>query len=186
MRCLGKIGPLATAIVVWLGAGAEAGSIQLHHSRAEVEAADLGFYEREVLLRDLAPQEFDHFHPLGGRLLSDQAVYEKLLEVWKEHPARFEDDHRCVWHVLDGDMIYHELHPHVPSGESPVHSANGYPPGGGNPGIHDNGNPGGGIHSGSVPEPTSAALMASALIVVLLAAAWRRADDSPVRDASAV
>jgi len=190
MRCLGKVGPFATAIIVWLGAGAEAGSIQLHHDRAKIEAADLRFYERQVMLRDLDPQKFDRVHPLGGRLLSSEAVYEKLLREWEEHPGRFEHDHECVWHVLDGDMIYHELHPYVPSVDLPFHSDQGSPPVSGGSGNHDDGGPGGGpgggIHPASVPEPSSAALLVSALVVVLLAAACRRAYGFSVRDATAV
>ncbi|MFI5460807.1 MAG: PEP-CTERM sorting domain-containing protein [Isosphaerales bacterium] len=46
---------------------------------------------------------------------------------------------------------------------------------GGNSGSHDNGGSGGGIHSASVPEPSSVALLISALIMVLLAVARRRA-----------
>jgi hypothetical protein len=112
-------------------------------------------------------------------LLSDQAVYEELLEKWKEHPARFERNHLCLWHLLDGDMLYHMRHPFVPAfvpaGDLPVHSETGNPQGGGESGNHHDEGPGGGIHSTSVPEPSSAALLVSAAILVLLAAAGRRA-----------
>jgi len=175
---LGKAGATAAAIVILLGGGAEAGSLQLRYNAAEIDAA-ISHYEREVILRDWAPEKFDRVHPLAGRMLSDESVYEKLLREWEEHPARFERNHRCLWHVLVGDMLYHEEHPFVPlvvhPGDVPAYSENSNPQGGGNPGNHDNGGSGGGIHSASVPEPSSMALLISGLIAVLLAAACRRA-----------
>jgi hypothetical protein len=180
MRCLGKVGPFAAAVVVLLGAGVEAGSVPIRHDPAQIEAAAIKLYEREVVLRDMDPKAFDRVHRLGGRMLSNESVYERLLREWEEHPARFERDHRCLWHVLRGEMYFHELHPFVP----PLDPPRDWPgprenapqqPGGGDPGNHHDGGPGGGIGSASVPEPSSAALLASALAVVLLAATCRRA-----------
>ena len=180
---------VAGAIIVLFGAGAdaEAGSVRIHErsaEKAEIEAAtNLRFYEREVVLRNMAPKKFDEVHRLGGRMLSDESVYLKLLAEWKEHPARFEHDHRCLWHVLQGDMIYHEMHhpvpPSVPTlvihGGNPVVTEDGRPGGGGSSGCPPGGGSGGGIHTTSVPEPSSAALLLSALVIVVLAAGRRRA-----------
>ena len=180
MHVLGKAARLAAtaAVVLALGSGTNAGSISIHHRTEVAEAADLKDYERAVKLRDMAPQKFDQIHKLAGELLSHESVYETLLHEWQEHPARFERDHRCVWHVLAGDMIYHEMHPYEP----PLVSSSGgpntpnslLPPGGTGPPGSGNPPPGGGLHDASVPEPSAMLLLASGLVIVGLATARSR------------
>jgi hypothetical protein len=173
-----KVGPL-TATLFLMGACAEAGSIHLHQDRAEIEdAADLRFYERQVQLRDWAPAKYDRVHPLGGRLLSEESVYEKLLAEWEAHPARFDHDHPCLWHTLHGDFLYHELHPVIlpslPTGIPPVHDEIAPPIGGGGPPVPPGGGPNPPFHPSAVPEPATGVLMLSGLILVGVAVARRR------------
>jgi hypothetical protein len=168
------------AVLAALCTSVEAGSIHLTHSKAELEAAaDVRLYEQVERMRELAPAKFDHVHPLAGRMLSNERVYEKLLHQWTEHPLRFELAHPCLWHVLHGKMLYrhdHPLFPAVsPSGELPPQAENFFPPDVGDPGNHGQGGSGGGIHSGSVPEPSSAVISLTGLILASLAAARRRA-----------
>jgi hypothetical protein len=176
MRCLARVAPFAPIILLGLGAPAEAGSVHVHHSQARINAIELNDYEKAVRSRDRDPAKFDQIHPLGGQLLSSELVYEKLLAEWKAHPLKFELEHKCLWHVLAGDEIYHEMHPVVPPNPpggitefvipNPPPGNENPPPGGGPP----NDPP-----SGSVPEPSSGILMFSALVVALVAAARRRA-----------
>jgi hypothetical protein len=168
------------AVLVALCTSLEAGSIHFTHSKAQLDAAaDVRIYERVERMRELAPTKFDHIHPLAGRMLSNERVYEKLLRQWEDHPARFELAHPCLWHVLHGKMLYRRDHPLfpavVPSGELPPQVQNYSPPDVGDPGDHGQGGPGGGIHPGSVPEPSSAVISLSGLILASLALARRRA-----------
>jgi PEP-CTERM motif len=179
MRTLGMVAPSAVAAVLWLGGVADAGSVPLHAHAAHISpAAALKFYEHEVMLRDAAPTKFDHVHPLAGRLLASEAVYEELLAKWEAHPARFEHNHACLWRLVYGDLIWHELHP--PSLPT-ITTGNPGPPGPGSPTGNDFPPPPGGndppppLHGAtSVPEPSTGALMASGLALVAIAAARRQ------------
>jgi hypothetical protein len=170
---------IVTALTVWSSVPTEAGSVQIHHSESEIEAANIALYEREVGLRDEHPARFDHKHPLLGQLLSNQAVYEHLLQKFESHPKRFEHYHPFLWRVLDGDWLYHEKHPFEPPISPPPvdippikENGRGDP---GNPG--KNGVPvsGGGPDVASVPEPSTGVLMLSALVAGVLGAVSRRA-----------
>jgi hypothetical protein len=186
MRALGTVAACAAALVVVLSAGAEAGSVPLDHGKPEISPkAALKFYEYVVRLWEAAPVLFDRVHPLAGRLLASERVYEELLEKWESHPARFEHNHECVWRLLYGDLIHHTLHHsplpvpitlgngsppglEYPYGNPPPGGGSGNPPPGGGPG---NPPPGGSLHITSVPEPSAGALMASGLVMVVIAAA---------------
>jgi hypothetical protein len=192
MRALGRVAGCAAAALVVLSSGAEAGSVPLHRRPAEISPeAALKFYEHVKTLWEDAPAKFDRVHPLAGRLLASETVYEALLAKWEAHPARFDHNHECLWRLLYGDMIYHQLHPPTPSPTVTTTVGNGSPPGSETPnggpspggGFPDNPPPGGdgpgnpppGIHTATVPEPSAAALMASGLLLVAIAAARRRA-----------
>jgi hypothetical protein len=177
MRCRGRVGACAAVIAVCCGAHTGAASINYRPSQAELDAINLGKYEREVEAHDRAPVMFDRIHPLGGRLLESEHVYEKLLQQWEAHPARFEFEHRCLWHVLAGDEIWHKTHPPVPPigpiNVNPV-VPNGPPPGD----VFPNTTPGGPDNPDSpapgVPEPSSAIIAFGAVSTALAAAAVRR------------
>ncbi len=177
MHFLGKAAPFAAAIVYGCAAAAQAGSIPIHHARALSEAAAVKIYEHEVALFDRDPQKFDQVHKLGGELLSSESVYEKLLHEWQAHRARFEQDHQCVWRVLEGDMYYHELHPSAPPnlsiGGDPITLGVPGPPGGG-PSDPGGPPPGGGFQTASVPEPSALLLLGLSLALVVLAVAFGR------------
>jgi hypothetical protein len=181
-----KIKSFVAALVVLLGTSVEAGSIHLHRTKAEIEdARDLKFYEHVVSLRNLDPKKFDRVHPLTGRMLTDERVYERLLHEWRTHPIQFELSHRCLWHTLHGEWLWRSEHPFIPAFIPPVetrtHVVSGPPPDSppdGHPGSHDQGGGGGGgggVHDGSVPEPSSWVLALSAVSLASLAAARRRA-----------
>ncbi len=179
MQFLRTAAPCAAVIVGMLSAASNAGSIRPGQERLEHQAvAALHFYEHEVALRNLAPAKFDRVHPLGGRLLASEAVYEKLLKEWEEHPLRFEHNHECVWRVLYGDLIYHRLHAHEALSPPPysdtITTWTSDPTG---PGEHHDPpkTPPAVVIVTSVPEPSTGALVASGLIFVALAAARRRA-----------
>jgi hypothetical protein len=170
--------PTIAVLLGALGTSARGGSIHPDHTKAERQAAaDLKFYERVERLRDRDPARFDRIHPLTGRMLSDERVYEKLLAEWKAHPYCFERAHSCLWHVLDGMMHYrnrHPFHPPVSSiGQIVGHPENGPPPGGETPDTGGGGDSGGGTLHGSVPEPSTAVTSLTAFVLALLGAARR-------------
>jgi hypothetical protein len=171
MHCLRKSASFLAALLMAPCASVDAGSIHLHQSKAELAAADLRFYERVVAMRDLAPEKFDHVHPLAGRMLSDDRVYERLLDQWLAHPRRFELAHPCLWHVLDGYSIYRREHPFI----SAIDTPSGLPirplldPPSVDPPPLDPP-----IPPGGVPEPSSVCLSLTAFILVAAASAVRR------------
>jgi hypothetical protein len=172
--------PCAAAVVALSCSAASAGSVHFHPKPEHLSpAAALKFYEHEVVLRDAAPEKFDRVHPLAGRLLTSEAVYEELLAKWEAHPARFEHNHECLWRLVYGDLIYHEQHPPPSSPSTPPITAitlhDDVPPGPGNPGGNNPWNPPPNeFHGASVPEPSAGVLLGSGLIFVALAAVRRR------------
>jgi hypothetical protein len=176
MRYLRIIVWILAIVSNWVSAPAEACSVQIHFSKSQIEAAHIALYEREEKLWDQNPAPFDLKHPLLGELLSNQGVYDNLLQNWESHPVRFEHQNSFLWRVLDGDMLYHEKHPFEPA-ISPS-TGNVLPlevSGQGNPGNPQGvQKPSGGSDIASVPEPSAGVLMLSAPIAGLLGAASRR------------
>ncbi len=169
--------PWVAAVVFLTCARTEACHVPVHYTKAEIEAADVRLYERDVHSRDLDITRFDHKHPLIGQVLGSQQFYEQELHDWKSHPGLFDHKHPGLSRVLEGDMLYHEKHPF----DSP--SLTGVPPSchTGNPGGTVPtlpGQPGGahpdsGIDTASVPEPASGVLAVAALIVGVFVAVRR-------------
>jgi hypothetical protein len=182
MRSFGKVTPLVVAALFLMCARTKACHVAIHYSKAQIEAADIRLYEKDVHTRDLNTTRFDHKHALLGQILGNQQFYEQELHAWQSHPGLFNHEHPGLSRVLEGDLLYHKKHPFEPptvtspSGSShPDNSGDVVPPGSCQPGggNSDGANPGTGIHTASVPEPASGALALTALIVGLVAASRR-------------
>ncbi len=177
MLSLGKTTPWVAAVVFLTCASTNACHVAVHYSKAQIETADIRFYERNVHTRDLDTALFDHEHVLIGHALGDQQYYEQELHKWEAHPGLFAQEHLCLSRVLEGDMLYHERHPiepatvTIPAVQLPPGTAGGTIPQG--PGQPGGGNAGSGINTASVPEPASGVLALTALIVGLFAAIRR-------------
>ena len=167
-------GLVALALVVLSNDDARGGSVHSPFTKAEVKESRIRLYEHEVNLRDQDPTAFDHKYPVLGQVLSSEAGYDKFLEERTFHHGLLCEHDPFLWRVVDGDILYHKLHPFI----GPPLSPDSGPtltidtlPGAGGP------NPpgsGGTIHSSSVPEPSSWVLMVSGVILALLAVARRR------------
>jgi hypothetical protein len=182
MRILGKVTPWIAAAVFLTCARTKACHVVVHYSKAQIEAADLRLYERDVHTRDLDITRFDQKHPLIGQVLGNQQFYEQELHAWQSHPGRFDHEHPGLSRVLEGDLLYHKKHPYepptltVPSEPSqPGNCGGSVPPGQVQPG---NSNPDTGIHTASVPEPATGVLALTALIIGLVAARRRSRSNS--------
>jgi MYXO-CTERM domain-containing protein len=177
MRNLGKITPWVAAAVFLTCARAKACHVAVRYSEAQIEAADIRLYERDVHTRDLDITRFDHKHPLIGQVLGNQQFFEQELHDWKSHPGLFDREHPGLARVLEGEMLFQKKHPFEPSISTiplgPLYPGNhggAFPPGPGQPG---DGNSDAVIHTASVPEPTSGILALAALIAGLFAAMRR-------------
>ena len=184
MRSLGKITPWVAAALFLLCARAKACHVAVHYSKAEIEAADIRLYKRDVQNRDLDTTRFDEKHPLLGEVLGNQQVFEQEFHDWKSHPYLFNREHPGLSRVLEGDMLYHKKHPFEPSTVTipvevlnPTHTGGPVPPGSVQPA---GGSPGNGIHAGSVPEPASGVMALTALVVGLAAAVKRSRSNTRV------
>jgi hypothetical protein len=177
MRILGKVTPWIAAAVFLTCARTKACHVVVHYSKAQIEAADLRLYERDVHTRDLDITRFDQKHPLIGQVLGNQQFYEQELHAWQSHPGRFDHEHPGLSRVLEGDMLYHKKHPYEPPSltvppelSQPGNSSGCVPLGPGQPG---GSNPDTGTHLASVPEPASGILALTALIVGVVVARRR-------------
>ena len=177
-------GLLAMALIVLSNEGARAGSV--HVTKAEDQAARIRLYEHEVKLRDENPTAFDHKFPTLGKVLASEQGFDEFLAE-RTFPRLLCVHTPFLWRVVDGDILYHRLHPWpsppvVPNGGPPLAPGDlpsGDSPGGGGPGAGEpggSGAPGGGgtVGVNSVPEPSSLALLASGATLALIAAIRRR------------
>jgi MYXO-CTERM domain-containing protein len=177
MRSLGTVTPWIATAVFLTCARTKACPVVVHYSKAQIEAADLRLYERDVHTRDLDITRFDQKHPLIGQVLGNQQFYEQELHAWQSHPAVFDHEHPGLSRVLEGDMLYHKKHPYepptltVPPEVSQPGNCGGCVPSG--PGQPGDSNPDTGIQTASVPEPATGVLALTALIVGLVAARRR-------------
>jgi hypothetical protein len=172
MYSIGKAAPWVAAAVLLTSERTSACCVQVHYTKAQVEAADIRLYERDVKTRGQNVTIFDQKHPLLGQVLGSEQVYEQELSDWKKHPGLFELEHPYLTRVLEGDKLYHEKHPYAPAIEPTASYEPGSPensvptqPGGGNP--DDN------LHGASVPEPGSGVLMLVAALAGLIATGHR-------------
>jgi PEP-CTERM motif len=185
MRRFSPASLLALALFVLSNEQASAGSV--HYTKAEVRAERIVLYEHEMGLYNRDPALFDEQHPVLGRILASEEGFDAFLA--KHTFPRLLCKHTpFLWRVIDGDILYHRLHPFAkpPSVPDTVltppggNTADNTPPGGGDPGGRDpgGGGPGGGsgptIHPASVPEPSSLVLLATAGGLALVAAVRRR------------
>jgi hypothetical protein len=171
-------GLMAAALIALLTEGARAGSVHLDVTKPEVQAARVRLYEHEVDLRDKDPEAFDHKYPVLGKVLASEQGYDEFLS--KHTFDRLLCKHTpFLWRVIDGDILYHRIHPFLITPKDPVCPPDPHtyipPPGGGSAGHGgDPGGSGGLIHPDAVPEPSSWMLMAAGAIFALLAATRRR------------
>ena len=182
MRRFSQAGLLALALFVLSNERASAGSVRV--TKPEVQAARILLYEHEMGLYDKNPTRFDEQHPVLGRILASEEGFDAYLA--KHTFPRLLCKHTpFIWRVIDGDILYHRLHPFAklpsvpyteltpPGGNTPEST----PPAAGGPGGHDPGGGGGSgppIHQSSVPEPSSWVILATAGGLALLAAVRRR------------
>jgi hypothetical protein len=183
MQRLTSAGLVAVALFVLWNEDARAGSV--HVTKAEDQAARIRLYEHEVTLRDEDPTAFDHRYPTLGKVLASEQGFDAFLAE-RTFPRLLCVHTPFLWRVVDGDILYHRIHPWptpplVSDGGPPLTPGNlpsSDPPGSGGPGGNgpgDPGNPGGGtVQVNSVPEPSSWVIMGSGVTVALLAAARRR------------
>jgi hypothetical protein len=172
------------AVVCLMSVQTRACHVVIHYTKAEIEAANIRLYERDVSERDRDITGFDQRHGLLGEVLGSQQFYEQELQAWKSHPGRFDLEHPGLGRVIDGEMLYDKKHPFEPS-VLPLPPELLHPGGPGDPGGSEQktpGQPGGGgsgfqFQTASVPEPASGVLGFTALIVGLVAMIGR----TPVR-----
>ena len=161
---------------------ARAGSVDIHLSKAGVEAARIRLYEHEMNLRAQDPASFDRKHPVLGKLLTGEKGLDDFLRQRTFHHGLLCVHTPFIWRVVDGDILYHKKHPFgslplIPGGGPAFNVDNG--PGasasaGGGSGAHGTGGSGDTFHPSSVPEPSAWVLMASGLVLALVAFARRR------------
>ena len=157
-------GLMAMALFVLCELNAFAGSVPV--TKAEDQAARIHLYEHEMTLWSRDPSGFDHKYPTLGKVLASEQGFDDFLAE-RTFPRLLCVHTPFLWRVVDGDILYHELHPwQIPTvdpGGGPSFTA-GDPPGGGSPagdgpGTQDpggSGGPGGGtVQVNSVPEPSS-------------------------------
>jgi hypothetical protein len=169
--------PRVAAAVLLICAPTKACHVAVHYSKAQIDAADIRLYERDVRTRDRDITLFDQRHPLLGQVLGNQQVYERELHDWKSHPGLFDREHPGLSRVLEGDMLYHKKHPFEsptlivpPELLQPGSTSDTVRPPSGSAGA---GNTDSGIVTASVPEPASGVLAFTALIAGLVAATRR-------------
>jgi hypothetical protein len=166
---------------LWLGAAvfstcvqSKACHVSIHYTKAEIEAANVRLYERDVYERDRDITGFDRKHGMLGELLGNQQFFEQEFQAWKSHPGRFEHEHHKLWRVLDGEWLYNKRHGIEPSVVNAppelLHSGGSVPTPDGQPGGGDSGFS---VHTSAVPEPSSGVLGLTALIAGLSAWAGR-------------
>jgi len=177
MRGRGRAAAWLAAIVFSTCVQARACHVSIHYTKAEIDAANIRLYERDVYERDRDITGFDQRHGMLGEVLGNQQFFEQELQAWKSHPGQFEQEHHNLWRVIDGETLYDRRHGIEPS-VVVAPTATLHPGGSGGSIPTPDGQPGGGGGSGppvqpsAVPEPSSVVLGFTALIVGLLA--WAR------------
>jgi hypothetical protein len=184
MRRFSPAGLLALALFALPNERASAGSVRV--TKPEVQAERILLYEHEMGLYDRDPTRFDEHHPVLGRVLASEEGFDAYLA--KHTFPRLLCKHTpFLWRVIDGDILYHRLHPFAkppsvpdteltpPGGNTSDSTPPGGGPGGGDPG---GGGPSGGsgptIHQSSVPEPSSLVILSSGVALAFIAALRRR------------
>ena len=126
-------------------------------------------------MRDENSTAFDHKYPVLGKILASEEGFDEFLSK-RTFPRLLCKHTPFLWRVVDGDILYHKLHPFaiVPL----IHDSLPDTQTGGSPweGSHDH-NPGGSgglIHTDAVPEPSSWVLTFMGLVFALLAIVRRR------------
>jgi hypothetical protein len=131
-------------------------------------AANESFYERELSLEHRQPAGFANEHPFYAKLFNDPTMLNNLVDRWEAHEQRFEYWNFPLWKILDGYVVSRE-------GLTPPGRILPPAPGGSGVGAQGSGGNGnGGVGAQSVPEPSTAILWISGLLVGLGRLAWRR------------
>ena len=181
MRRFLMAGLMAVAPIALSNQLATAGSVHLGPSKAEVQQARVELYEHEMHVRGKDPAAFDHKLPVLGKILASEQGYDQFLS---EHTFRklLCEHTPFLWRVVDGDILYHKVHPfvitrRVPDGVPNLHfdvppSIAGFQGRDNDPG--GSGGSGGSFHPNAVPEPSSWVLLAGGATLALVAATRRR------------
>jgi hypothetical protein len=168
----------------------EAGGIHIRYgldAPEKLATSNILYYEGVLNLEHHHPLEFAYDHPFYTKMFEDPLMLDKLLERWEAHEQRFKYWHDCLWKVLDG---YRASRPELAGqliapgpgagielGGVVVADRGLHLPEGSGPGSNHPGGGGGGVTALSVPEPSTALLLA---LGVVLGGSWvvfRRSSD---------
>jgi hypothetical protein len=124
MKGLSAVGLFVVALVVPSIGPAQAGSVQVGLTRGDVDEARIRLYEHETELRDNDPVGFDNKFPVLGKVIANEQGYDLFLSdhtfkrLWCVHTP-------FLWRVIEGDTLYHKLHPYGDPDPPPPESSSG-------------------------------------------------------------
>ena len=105
-------GVLALILVASSHDVAPAGPVHSPFTKAQAREARIELYEHELALRDANPSGVRlHTHPLLGSVLSGEAGFDKFLAKHQFHHGLLCEHDPFIWRVVEGDILYHKLHP---------------------------------------------------------------------------
>ena len=132
-------------------------------ARQKEESEHVRLYEQMAAVRANDHAAFDRLHPFFGPVLTNRASFEYWLWRWHVAPARFEHWHPLFWKILDGEALAGgpPVPPVVPPTVPDIKPVPPLPP---PPDPLPPPEPGP-LPNPSVPEPGSAFLMLSGLLV---------------------
>jgi hypothetical protein len=166
---------LAAAAFSFLGLDARGASVYLTETPREIRDVHIRLYEHEYREWELHPARFDYFSPWIGMVFSNESNFETELLKWDRHRGTFEHAHPFLWRVLRGEHVFEATHGYVLSTSrqqslaielSPIGFTIG--PGGSAPQAnHPNDQGSNDPPKVAVPEPSSAALLLSAIAMIL-------------------
>jgi hypothetical protein len=140
---------------------------------AEIRESHLKMYDHDYHHWEQNSVKFDSNSPRLALLFSNVGYFESELTKWEQHPLAFERENPVFWQVLDGARLYHIHHPTATPAQAPAYVDHIFSP----PDYRDGPGNGGSppnrpneLPAGTVPEPSAASLLATAMGSIAL---WR-------------